>query len=303
MTLQPLPIRTKILAGESVDSFARRAIARNYTSVNAIETRLRHSGVLTSRSRADNARQEVWRQLGSLPASAFATPKSLDDNLIRERNLCLRCTRGESAIGRLPGIGMVCLRHFRWLGKLQVDVRSYRPAIRAEKRFRSRLVKRGLLVDSPAMVIGLDAAIVALGHHELEHRQLVSGIPAVEVLAYRAQVTVAQLLTRRSFLDIACSPLVDDRIRYGYVAKEFVQAMGAPDEHELWRGIARVWSVVDALAKRVLEAQLFADRPDDTEFKLLRHSSLVRTGHDTPTPLGSQADHPGHGKIPGKFCN
>lgn len=303
MKLEPLPIRTKIHAGESVDSFARRATARNHSSVNVIETRLRHSGVLTSRSRSDNVRQEVWRQLGALQARAFDTPKSLNDNLIRERNLCLRCTRGEPAVGRLPGVGMVCLRHFRWLGQRQFDARGYRPAISAEKHFRSRLVKRGLLFDCPAMLISLEAAVVALGVDELERRHEISGLAAVDVLAYREQVAVAQLLTSAHFLDIACNPLLANRIRYRYVAKSFVQAIGSQNEHELWRGIARIWSVVDALANRLREAQLFADQPDDTEFKLLRHSSLVGTGHDTPTLLGSQADHPGHGKISGKFCN
>jgi hypothetical protein len=32
------------------------------------------------------------------------------------RRLCLRCTRGNAAIGRLPRVGLVCLRHKRWLG-------------------------------------------------------------------------------------------------------------------------------------------------------------------------------------------
>jgi hypothetical protein len=273
--LQPLPIRTKIYTGESVDSFARRATARNHTTVNAIETRLRHAGALTSKSRSGNVRQEVWRQLGSLQAGAFDTPKSLDDMVIRERNLCLHCTGGESVVGRLPGIGMVCLRHFRWLGQRQTDVRDFRPAIGAEKRFRSRLVKRGLLFDSPAMVIGLEAAVVALGVEELERRQEAIGIAAVETLAYREQVAVAQLLTSAHFLDIACNYLLANPIRYRYVAKEFVCAIGSPDERELWRGIARVWSVVDALTNKLREAEFLADQPDDTEFKLLRHSSLL----------------------------
>jgi hypothetical protein len=61
-----------------------------------------------------------------------------------------------------------------------------------DTRDRSRLVKRGLLFDSPAMVIGFEAAIVALGVNELERRQTISGISAVEVLAYREQVAVAE---------------------------------------------------------------------------------------------------------------
>jgi hypothetical protein len=186
---------------------------------------------------------------------------------------------------------MVCLRHFRWLGQRQVDVRGYRSTVSAEKRFRSRLVRRGLFFDSPAMVIGLEAAVVALGLDELDRRYETSGMAAVEILAYREQVAVAQLLTSQHFLDISCSPFLGNRIRYRYVAKAFVQAIGSPDEHELWRGIARVWSVVDALSNRLREAEFLADQPDDTEFKLLRHSSLVKLGHDAPPLLASESEY------------
>jgi hypothetical protein len=159
-----------------------------------------------------------------------------------------------------------------------VDIRHYRPAISAEKRFRSRLVKRGLLFDSPAMVIALEAAVVTLGIEELERRQEISGIEAVEILAYREQVAVAQLLTRAQFLDIACSPLIRDPVRYRYVSKEFVKVMGGPDHRELWRGIEKVWSVVRALTNKLREAEFRNDQPDDTEFKLLRHCSLLSPG-------------------------
>jgi hypothetical protein len=275
MKLQPLPVRTKMYAGESVDSFAHRVAVRNHTTVYAIEARLRHAGALASRSRSGSVRRELWRQLGSLQAGAFDVPKAIDDSVIRDRTLCVRCTRGETAVGRLPGVGMVCLRHFRWLGRHQLDVRVYRPTISAEKRFRSRLVNRGVLFDSPAMLIGLEAAAVALGIQEIERRQETTGIAAVEVLAYREQVAVAQLLTTAHFLDVACNPLLDDPFRYRYVANEFVHAVGAPDEHELWRGIARVWAVVDALTNRLREAAFRMDQPDDTEYKLLRNSSLL----------------------------
>jgi hypothetical protein len=97
----------------------------------------------------------------------------------------------------------------------------------------------------------------------------------VEILAYREQVAVAQLLTCARFLDIGCNPLLENSIRYRYVAKAFVHAVGCPDDHELWRGIARVWSVVDSLANKLRDAESLGDEPDDTEFKLLRHSSLL----------------------------
>jgi hypothetical protein len=125
------------------------------------------------------------------------------------------------------------------------------------------------------MLIGLEAAVVALGIEQIERRQETTGIAAVEVLAYREQVAVARLLTSAHFLEVACNPLLDNPLRYRHVANEFVHAIGSPDEHELWRGIARVWSVIEALTNRLREATFHRDQPDETEFKLLRHSSLL----------------------------
>jgi hypothetical protein len=86
---------------------------------------------------------------------------------------------------------------------------------------------------------------------------------------------LAQLLTSAHFRDVACIPLLDNPISYRCVAKEFVHAIGSPGARELWRGIARVWSVLDALSNKLREVELLAGQPDDTEFKLLRHSSLL----------------------------
>jgi hypothetical protein len=90
----------------------------------------------------------------------------------------------------MPAVGMVCVRHRRWLGYPQFDLHAYRPAITAEKQFRSRLVTRGLLFDSPAMVIGLEAALVAIGADEVDQRRALSGITVPDLLVYREQVSV-----------------------------------------------------------------------------------------------------------------
>jgi hypothetical protein len=88
-------------------------------------------------------------------------------------------------------------------------------------------------------------------------------------------VAVTQLLTNVSFLDIACSPFIEEAVRYRYVTKEFATVMGASEAHELWRGIGRVWSVACALTNRLRDAEFLNDQPDDTEFKLLRYSSFL----------------------------
>ena len=97
----------------------------------------------------------------------------------------------------------------------------------------------------------------------------------MEVLAYREQVAVAQLLTSPHFLDNAYSPRIQDRVRYRFVSDEFVRVMRIPEHHDLWRGTDRVWSVLRALTNKLRDAESFGDQPDDNEFKLLRHSSLL----------------------------
>ncbi|BBY08936.1 hypothetical protein [Mycobacterium noviomagense] len=274
MKLKPLPIRTKIYAGETVDSFAHRASVQNHTTVKAVETALVDSGDLKSRARSAHGRPEAWRQLGLLRADAFCAPTTLEDNVIHERNLCLHCTRGEVAVGRIPGTGMVCLRHRRWVGQPQLDIRDYRPALSAERRFRALFRSRGLVFDCTAMMIGLETAVVALGGDELERRRTTTGIPAIEALAYREQVAIAQMLTSTQFLDTACNPSLATPVRYAHVTAQFAAALRVDDRSDLWRGVERIWAVVRTLTNELRRAASHDRIPDDTQFKLLRYSSL-----------------------------
>jgi hypothetical protein len=51
--------------------------------------------------------------------------------------------------------------------------------------------------------------------------------------------------------------------------------MGTPEHHDLRRGTEKGWSAVRALTNKLREAESLGDQPDDTEFKLLRHFSLL----------------------------
>lgn len=98
-------------------SYATRHAVRNGTSVEEIERALHEAGAIPKPShRRTPERLQAWRILGSLHESAFTTPAVLNGADVIDRTLCLRCTQGSSATGRLPRTGWVCARHRRWLG-------------------------------------------------------------------------------------------------------------------------------------------------------------------------------------------
>ena len=177
MRLAPLPITTRICRGENVDSYSRRNAARNHCAPADIDRALREHGILTTMGRRHPERLQAWRPLGRLPDTAFSTPQRILDEEVTERALCRRCSGGEPARGRLPELGMVCLRHRQWLGSPQADLHGYYPALTAERHFRHDLATRNILHDSLPMLIGRDCASPAIiGLTEIAHRQNRTGI-------------------------------------------------------------------------------------------------------------------------------
>ena len=179
--LAPLPVATRCYDGEDLASWAGRHTTRNHTSVYAVEKALRNRGLLHGHALRDPERLERWRQLGDLHPSAFTTPTHLHGTWVTSRDLCLRCTQGHPATGRLPHHGWVCLRHHRWTDPPRQPVadpirrpRSNGPdgtkglqdagpglpaiVVAAERVFRRDLAPRGVLVDSPLMLFALDLA-------------------------------------------------------------------------------------------------------------------------------------------------
>lgn len=136
MTITPLPVRTRVFHGENLDSYARRHAARNFCKPSDVDHALRERSMVRSKRRSDPERLQAWRDLGGLWAGAFAAPAYVLDQEVTERTLCLRCTRGEPARGKLIGVGLVCVQHRRWLGSPQVDLHAYFPALAAERHFR-----------------------------------------------------------------------------------------------------------------------------------------------------------------------
>lgn len=79
MTIQPLPVPTRIFGGEGLISYASRHAARNGTTVEKIERSLSEVGAFPKPShRRTPERLQAWRSLGALHESAFATPAVID---------------------------------------------------------------------------------------------------------------------------------------------------------------------------------------------------------------------------------
>lgn len=193
----PLPVATRCYEGEDLTSWATRHTARNHTTIRAVEKALRHRDLLHSYALRDPERLERWRRLGNLHPSTFTAPTHIDGIWVTSRDLCLHCTQGNAATGRLPHHGWVCLRHGRWTdppqhaitstpgaalddpdidtGQKDQDGRwntsdSERPRLHAivfaaERAFRRDLAPRGVLVDSPLMLFALDLAHLARVAH------------------------------------------------------------------------------------------------------------------------------------------
>ncbi|WAH96987.1 hypothetical protein [Arthrobacter sp. MMS18-M83] len=176
MTIQPLPVPTRIFGGEGLISYAFRRAARNGTPVEEIERVLYEVGAIPKPShRRTPERLQAWRSLGSLHESAFATPAVIDGADVIDRALCLRCTQGSGGTGRLPRIGWVCARHRRWLGTPQHDIRALPELIAAERHYRRALAPRGVLVGSPLMLWARECATTVLSPSTYLFQQTPSG--------------------------------------------------------------------------------------------------------------------------------
>ncbi len=215
----PLPVPTRIYGGEGVSSYARRASERNHSDVQSVEAALRERGLMVSKGRSAPDRLAAWRHLGNLHESAFTTPQSIAENWVSDRPLCLKCARGNDTYGRSPRVGMVCLRHRRWLGGQQIDLHRFTPALTAERHFRNRLAARGILYDSPVMMVALDAVLAGIGPSEVQRRRLASMIERTEVLIYPEQVALARFLAGPSFVAVVAEPGVESNIRHAEVVR------------------------------------------------------------------------------------
>lgn len=271
MTLAPFPIPTRICHGEDIDSYSRRHAARNRCEPTDVEHVLRERGILASKRRGDPDRLEAWRCLGGLHHAAFTAPQRVADDTVTTRSLCRRCTNGEPARGLVPDIGMVCIRHRRWLGPPQIDLHGYYPALVAERRFRSELAHRAVMHDSLPMLVGRECASPAIiGGDEIQRRREETGIHHTSVLIYPEQVGFARLITRRRFLHAVTDPDVGSVHRRSLVTDEVAKIVPGHGEGETWRAVDRVWTVVARLTTLRRDAHIYRTPIRDTHYNILR---------------------------------
>ncbi|WP_275572496.1 hypothetical protein [Mycolicibacterium vanbaalenii] len=271
MRIAPLPVRTRVYHGESLDSYIRRHAERNYCMPSDVDRALRERGVVKSKNRRDPARLQAWLDLADMPVERFTAPEYVLDQEVTERGLCLRCTRGEPARGRLTGIGLVCVRHRRWLGSPQTELHGYFPALAAERHFRRHLAARDVLHDSLAMLIGQECASPAIiGASEIDRRRNEFGIEAIDVLTYPEQVKIARLLCLPGFLCAATDPDADSTLCSSLVAREVEKIIPARDDADPWRATNRVWTAIAHVTARRRDARIYGVPMRDTYYNILR---------------------------------
>jgi hypothetical protein len=271
MKLAPLPIPTRVYRGENVDSYSRRHAAHNHCQPSDVDRALREYGILTTAARRHPERLQAWRALGGLRDSAFTESARILDESVTERVLCLRCTHGEPARGRIPELGMVCIRHRRWLGSPQVDLHANYPALAAERHFRRQLTTRNVMHDSLPMLIGRDCATPAIiGEEEIANRRHLTGVNDDWALSYPEQVKIARLLTRPTFLRTATDPDLHETQRHALTASEVEKIIPASDDADPWRATNRVWTVMTQLTERRRDARTHGTPIRDTYYNMLR---------------------------------
>jgi hypothetical protein len=271
MRIAPLPVRTRQYRGETLDSYMRRHASRNYCTPSDVDRALRERGVVRSKRRCDPDRLQAWRDLGGLRTDSFVAPDYVLDQAVTERALCLRCTSGEPARGKLTAVGLVCVRHRRWLGSPQTELHAYFPALAAERHFRRHLAARDVLHDSLPMLIGRECASPAIiGYNEIDRRRNEFGIEAIDALTYPEQVKIARLLCSPGFLCAATDPDVDAALRSSLVAKEVEKIIPARDDADPWRATNRVWTAITHLTARRRDARTYGIPMRDTYYNILR---------------------------------
>lgn len=273
MRLEPLPFRTRLGHGEVVDSWAPRHAMNNGTTVKDIDAILRRQRVVTSRSPRDPERAKAWRALGNLHEHAFTEPRVVNGNWVIERSLCGRCMPHlEDGMGRLPWVGWVCLKHKRWTkGDEQTDVARFGEALVAERHWRSTLTRRGVVVDSPLLLLAEECATVGISKAVFEERAERVRHPSLGLLVYPETVSLARLLSRPSFLDAILSD-APSLWKRALVEREVKAILPDAEDAEMWRALARVWDFVLSLQDVVRDAR-WLGRAREDRWNVLRYWS------------------------------
>jgi hypothetical protein len=275
MSVQPMPIPVRAFGGEGVDTYCRRLASRNHTDSGLVELALRQRGLLSGRSTDCSGRLKVWRQLGRLHQTTFTTPTEKDGSYIADRDLCRRCCQGLRAHGRLPHVGMVCIRHRWWIGAHQRDVRPFPESLKAERHFRTHLAPKGIYFDAFAMQLGIDCAAASIAPSVLSERRRKTGISDLTILLYPEQVALARLFVRRNFLDVVADPDTAGTTLHATIHSAVSDILPPSADGQTWRAVARIRRVARGLSWQVTRGRRHARKPENDAYELLRFSSFL----------------------------
>ena len=289
MKIEPLPIPTRLLGGEVVDSYAGRHARRNGLRADQVEAALRDVRKFPqSKSKRHPDRIAAWRALGDLHERAFTEPEIVAGDWVVTRPLCSKCVpHPDQASGRLPWMGWVCLKHRRWMGDPQVDLARFGEALVAERHWRHTLAPRDVVVASPVLRLAEEAALVGISKSATEERAERVSVPSPGVLVYPETVALARVLTRPSFLDLACDPDAPGAQRRALVEREVYRILPDVEDAEAWRAVARAWTMVTDLSDLIRDARLVGMAPDDGKYNVLRYSRWLA---QPPQGLGRRAE-------------
>ena len=274
MRIEPLPIPTRLLGGEVVNSYAGRHARNTGLRADEIEQARRETGQFAgSKGKRHPERLAAWRALGGLCERAFTEPQVVHGNWVIERSLCSRCVpHPEDGTGRLPWVGWVCLKHKRWIkGDQQTDLARFGEALVAERHWRGTLTPRRVVVDSPLLLLAGESATVGMAKAVMKERAERVKDPSPGLLVYPETVKLARLLSRPSFVDAVLGE-APSRWKRALVEREVRSILPDAEDAENWRAIARVWDFVLGLQDCVRDARWLGHIPED-RWNVLRYWS------------------------------
>lgn len=198
--IAPLPIRTRLIADETLHSYAQRLAARNFATVASIEKALvAHGELLPQKSWLSSRRAAAWRALGGFQSErAFWETRDTVLGVPLER-LCDQCSGYAIAYGYLRTRGMVCLKHRRWIGERQTRIHDLPHAINAERRYRSILLPRAAGMETRTFGLAGECAQLSLTGQaqklEPQRRSIAEYVRTVDLAIVLSSSAAVQVLT------------------------------------------------------------------------------------------------------------
>lgn len=233
-----LPIRTRLVSGECLNSYARRHAIRNRSTVQAIELGLQQDRMmLRTLSWSSPERKRVWRALGELSPSAFSSPTHQEGSPLHTRRLCSRCAFGEAVAGVRLDAGYVCLKHRYWTHEIAQDLASFPEWLKAERKFRRKLVARGLHANHGLFRIAQDCAVVSLPPETIAERERLIGQRSTAILTYPETIAVLDIISRPSVRHGLEGDLRTDNKTRLHLRKELSEVFSTNDPSENARGV------------------------------------------------------------------